>query len=58
MNDITIIDTAEINAFKRGISDYIEVGSMNEDERDKWTSYYYKRGYEYGSTLYNGEVVA
>jgi len=52
MSDITIIDTAEVKAFKRGITDYIEVGSMNESERDKWTSYYYKRGYEYGSTLY------
>ena len=49
---MTVLDTLEITAFKKGIEDYLEVGCMNLNERDKWTSYYYKRGYEYGSTLY------
>ena len=52
---ITILDTAEIAAFKRGIEDYLAMGCKNESERDEWTSYYYKRGYEYGSTLYEEE---
>lgn len=51
----TILDTEEIAAFKRGIEDYLEMGCKNESERDEWTSYYYKRGYEYGSTLYEEE---
>jgi hypothetical protein len=49
---ITILDTQEITAFKQGIEDYLELGSMNEDARSAWTYSYYKRGYEYGSTLY------
>jgi len=52
---ITVLDTLEITAFKRGIADYLEVGHMNSNERDEWTSHYYKRGYEYGSTLYKVE---
>jgi len=52
---ITILDTAEIAAFKRGIEDYLAMGCKNESERDEWTSYYYKRGYEYGSKLYEEE---
>ena len=48
----TILDTEEIAAFKRGIEDYLEMGCKNESERFEWTSYYYKRGYEYGRTLY------
>ena len=51
----TILDTEEIAAFKRGIEDYIAMGCKNESERFEWTSYYYKRGYEYGSTLYEEE---
>jgi hypothetical protein len=51
----TILDTEEIAAFKRGIEDYLEMGCKNESERLEWTSYYYKRGYEYGSTLYEEE---
>jgi len=51
----TILDTAEIAAFKRGIEDYLEMGCKNESERSEWTSYYYKCGYEYGSTLYEEE---
>jgi len=51
----TILDTEEIAAFKRGIEDYLKIGCKNESERSKWTSYYYKRGYEYGSTLYKEE---
>ena len=52
---ITILDTEEMSAFKRGIEDYLEMGCKNERERNEWTSYYYKRGYEYGSTLYKEE---
>ena len=48
----TILDTEEIDAFKRGIADGLGVGILNEDERKLWTSYYYKRGYEHGLTLY------
>lgn len=51
----TILDTEEIAAFKRGIEDYIAMGCKNESERFEWTSYYYKRGYEYGSTLHEEE---
>ena len=51
----TILDTAEIAAFKRGIEDYLGIGCKKESERSEWTSYYYKRGYEYGSTLYEEE---
>ena len=57
MTGITILDSAEVEAFKRGISDYIEVGNIDEDERIKWTYHYYKKGYEYGSTLYKDEDI-
>jgi hypothetical protein len=51
----TILNTDEISAFKRGIADYLEMGCKNEYEIQEWTSYYYRQGYEFGSTLYKEE---
>lgn len=51
----TILHTDEIAAFKRGIEDCLKMGGCNEYEIQEWTSYYYRKGYEFGSTLYKEE---